>query len=251
MLPVLKILDFEIYTYPLIMGIAWALAYQLTEFLNKKLKFPLVNIKLFFILMFLSSWIGAKIFFLATVETSYQNLMSASSFWFGGGFVFYGGMLCGLLVCILYFKVKKIPYSTLNVLIPGLTLGHAIGRFGCFLAGCCYGEVTDFIINVNMHGDLRHPVQLYEATLLLVLFRTFYFKLKRMMVMNQNINNLWTDYLLFYGLIRFCTEILRGDYIRGHVLGGLSTSQLISLLVVCVVLIYKVYAKMNLQKSLH
>jgi phosphatidylglycerol:prolipoprotein diacylglycerol transferase len=58
-----------------------------------------------------------------------------------GGMVFYGGMIFGLLTVVVYARLAKLPIRNLvDVFAPGLALGLALGRTGCFLAGCCWGD---------------------------------------------------------------------------------------------------------------
>jgi len=59
-----------------------------------------------------------------------------------GGMVFYGGMIFGLLTAIVYARLATLPLRNLiDIFAPGLALGLALGRTGCFLAGCCWGDV--------------------------------------------------------------------------------------------------------------
>lgn len=247
MLPIFTILGHELYSYPLVMGMAWAIAFQLTEHVNKVAGIPIKSLKQYFLLVFLVSWVGAKLFFLLTVnlDTNHVRLevASMSSFWLGGGFVFYGGMLFGLALTVLYFYKKQIPRENINIFIPGLALGHAIGRIGCFLAGCCYGKETEFFLSIYLHGHNRHPVQLYESLLLLILGIVFYFKLAKKFKNNIPSISIWPDYLIGYGVIRFMMEMLRGDKIRGIILGDLSTSQLISTLIILSAVVFKYFTK--------
>jgi phosphatidylglycerol:prolipoprotein diacylglycerol transferase len=60
----------------------------------------------------------------------------------GGGMVFYGGFLFGLLAVVLYARFCRLPLANLlDVFAPGLALGLGIGRIGCFMAGCCWGDL--------------------------------------------------------------------------------------------------------------
>ena len=59
------------------------------------------------------------------------------------GGVFYGGLLAAFAVGLLLVRRYKLPvWKTADMIAPGIALGHIIGRFGCFLAGCCYGKPT-------------------------------------------------------------------------------------------------------------
>lgn len=217
--------SFVLYSYPLFMGLGWGLAYQiLFELLPAS--FTRIRAQVLFWGVFAFAWIGAKVLFLYTVPTQLSlSLIQESSFWLGGGFVFYGGFLGGLLY-LLILKGLKFPVNREIVwsIVPALTLGHAVGRFGCFLAGCCYGKVTEFFWGVHLHGEKRHPTQLLEFFLLLAL-GTYLLKAKR-----KN-SQLIPVYLISYGLIRLFIEALRGDLIRGN-WGWLTPSQWISSLLI-------------------
>lgn len=223
MLPILfQNNSFTLYSYPLLMGLGWGVAYQvLLELLPGS--FTKFRAQILFWGVFVFSWLGAKIFFLYTVPDELSSaLMQASSFWLGGGFVFYGGFLGGL-VFLLILRGLKFPLTVevLWPMVPALTIGHAIGRFGCFLAGCCYGKETDLFWAVTLHGLKRHPTQLIEFSFLLAL-GLYLLKSKRMK------SELIALYLLSYGVLRLLVEMLRGDLIRGS-WGPLTPSQWVSL----------------------
>lgn len=82
-----------------------------------------------------------------------------------------GGMVGGALAVYLTKRRLHITTRLGNHLVPSLCLGIAIGRIGCFLAGCCYGVATKLPWGVDFgDGVLRHPTQLYEAIFMLGLF---------------------------------------------------------------------------------
>jgi phosphatidylglycerol---prolipoprotein diacylglyceryl transferase len=100
-----------------------------------------------------------------------------------------------------------------------LPLGQAVGRLGCFLNGCCLGEPWDGPWAVTMAGAARHPAQLYEAALDLLLAGALWVTRLR----PRPEGNLFRRYLVGYALIRFGLEPLRGD--NGHTLWGLTLVQ--------------------------
>jgi len=226
MYPVLEFLGFKIYSYPLIMGMIWGISYHLALFLLEYKNQKLLKFKFYFIGLFLSSWLGAKVFYLlTTINTNLDQIYISDKFWLGGGFVFYGGLIFGIIFTFLFSKYTKQKISSFKFLIPILCLGHSLGRIGCLLAGCCYGKVTDFALSVHLHGHARHPVQLYEALLLFVLFLVSYRLYKQG-------SRVITFYLGSYSLVRFALEFLRGDKIRGeNIVSFLSTSQTIALII--------------------
>lgn len=216
-----------LYSYPLLMGMAWGAAYYLTVFLLQEYQ---VKVRLFPLLfggIFISAWMGAKVFFLMfSAKEKAMNYLYADKFWLGGGFVFYGGLIFGFGFYLLYsFVLKGIKFKDGIYLLPGLIFGHAIGRIGCFLAGCCYGVQTKVPWSIFMHNEHRHPTQIYEAIGLLIMgaMTLNFIKHKRIHFF------IISFYFISYALLRFFLEFYRGDKIRGILFFHLSTSQWISL----------------------
>ena len=223
MLPILfQNHDLILYSYPLLMGLGWGVAYQV--FFSRVQIRPIYG-QLLFWGIFVSSWIGSKLFFYFTTTTDYKNaLLLEASFWTGGGFVFYGGLLFALVFLGLY-KLLKFPLSVQNLwaMLPALTLGHAIGRIGCFLAGCCYGSETSAWWGIHLHGANRYPTQLIESLGLFII--SFY------LFKSRASQKSFSVYFIGYGILRFGIELLRGDEIRGF-WGSLTPSQWISLFLI-------------------
>ncbi|MBD5603768.1 MAG: prolipoprotein diacylglyceryl transferase [Candidatus Eremiobacteraeota bacterium] len=74
-----------------------------------------------------------------------------------------GGVACGYLAVVYAKHRLGIRRPTGDLFAVALAAGEAVGRFGCFFAGCCYGKVTTLPWGVYEHGALRHPTQLYSA----------------------------------------------------------------------------------------
>lgn len=213
------------YSYPLFMGLGWGIAYQiLFELLPSS--FTRMRAQILFWGIFAFSWLGAKTLFLYTIPQQLSSaLMQESSFWLGGGFVFYGGFLGGLFYLLILRSFKfPLTLETLWAMVPALTIGHAVGRFGCFLAGCCYGKETNLFWGIYLHEAKRHPTQLLEFVLLLTL-GIYLLKSKRPKI------ELVSLYLVSYGVMRLFIESLRGDLIRGN-WGVFTPSQWISLILI-------------------
>jgi phosphatidylglycerol:prolipoprotein diacylglycerol transferase len=86
-----------------------------------------------------------------------------------------GGVACGYLAVIYAKHRLGIKRPTGDLFAVALSAGEAVGRIGCFFAGCCYGKVTTLAWGVYDHGALRHPTQLYSglaaaATLALLVY---------------------------------------------------------------------------------
>ena len=172
-------------------------------------------------------------------EDIFANLQSILNY-FGGGFVFYGGLIGGCLGAVFYaryFHTDAVAIA--QNFIAVIPLFHCFGRIGCFLAGCCYGIPYQGPLSVTFtqalggpNGVGLFPVQLLEAALNLVIF---IFLLRMDGKFQKPLQNFGV-YLLCYGAARFFLEFLRGDTVRGVWI--FSTSQWISLLAILPLGIY-------------
>lgn len=221
-----------LYSYPFLIGIGWGIAYHAGQALIVESgKYNKSSYNIFMFLLFVCSWVGAKLLFLVSSASIQSKLYFSPSFWFGGGFVFYGGLIGGLFFFLLYSRVfKKFPFEYGHYLLPGLCWGHAIGRLGCFLAGCCYGRSTNTFVAVYLHGQHRHPVQLYECFGLGLLGMIIY----RMVRKGFEQSRVLTVYFFGYPALRFILEFYRDDAIRGLWGFGFSPSQWLSLTILLI-----------------
>jgi phosphatidylglycerol:prolipoprotein diacylglycerol transferase len=143
-----------------------------------------------------------------------------------GGLVYYGGFISALICGIVYTRIKNMPVlDTADLVIPFAVLGHAIGRIGCFLNGCCYGKPTDSALGMVFPGSHIRlwPTQIFSAVGLFFIFLILLFMQRRK---RFNGEVFWL-YLILYGVFRFSIEFLRGDLVP--VFYGLTVTQLISL----------------------
>jgi phosphatidylglycerol:prolipoprotein diacylglycerol transferase len=149
--------------------------------------------------------------------------------------VFQTGLLLSLLTAVWYMRSQGLPVlTTADVFAPGLAAGHAIGRIGCFAAGCCWGTVcerpwavtfihpaAEEISGVPLNVPL-HPTQLYEAgaEALIALFLLWY--IRRM----PRPGSVLGAYLMLYSVARFVVEFFRNH--EQSLVAGLSLTQWIS-----------------------
>lgn len=145
------------------------------------------------------------------------------------GSTFYGGLIGGAAVfLVLYFTVaKKICGSLVTehwnsvsgVAACAITIGHAIGRIGCLMAGCCYGKESPYGIYLPAVGAKVIPTQLIESIFLFLLFLALCAVLFR-----TKLNGL-SLYLVAYGIFRFVIEFWRADDRGASIIPALSPSQ--------------------------
>ena len=152
-----------------------------------------------------------------------------------GGLAFQGGLIAGVIAAWFFIKRYKLPFwKTADIIILYVPLGHAIGRIGCFLNGCCYGIPTSLPIGICFPGHLQrlHPTQLYSSIFLLLAF----IALKKIYRRKKIDGTVFFSYLLIFSAGRFFIDFLRGDLYP--VFLGLKTSQLISVVAFLVALVF-------------
>jgi phosphatidylglycerol---prolipoprotein diacylglyceryl transferase len=174
-----------------------------------------------------------------------RNCFAWAAFW-AGGLTYYGGLIAAGTYAWFFLKREKFPFfKAADMAGFAIALGLAWGRMGCFLAGCCFGQVcerpwaavfpkfspawdlhlkTHRIAATATHPLPVHPTQLYESIgslLIAVLAYTVVVPRKRYDGM------VFQFFIVAYGVLRFSLEFLREDD-RGGVL-GISTSQWISI----------------------
>lgn len=142
-----------------------------------------------------------------------------------GGATWYGGLLAAILVSWIYMRWRRIPVLPyLDLAGPGLLVGIAIGRVGCYLNGCCFGAPTTLPWAVACPAPphhLVHPAPLYESLVCLILAAVAWWWWPRRQVDGRII---WFT-LVGYGVWRFGNEFLRGDHDIPRIWGGLTASQ--------------------------
>ena len=186
--------------------------------------------------------LGAKLMLVVVDLPHFREQPSELWSIFQSGGVFYGGLLAAFPVAWWYTKKHRLPgWRTADVLAPGVVIGQAIGRLGCFAAGCCHGKATDVpwavrfkdvyaarTVGTPMDTAL-HPTQLYESLATALIFAFLLWLAPRKKFQGQVV----MAYVTLYAVARFTIEFWRGDSSRGFVFGGLlSTSQFIAIVMV-------------------
>ena len=129
--------------------------------------------------------------------------------------VFHGGFIVALVFAVLYMRRQSLPaFATMDVFAPGIALGQAIGRLGCFAAGCCWGKECNLPWGVRFRSDQAarvplgktlHPAQLYESAADLIIFAILYRGFRR----NRQEGQIMGWYLVLYSTARFFIEFFR------------------------------------------
>lgn len=238
MLPTVTVFGLTVPMYGLLILAGCVLGVLTAVFLPVRRGIPRQDIFFCALFALMGAAVGAKLLYLAV---SLPDIIAAHAgpwtlndfaFLFRHGYVFYGGVLGAVAGVFIYGKAFRFAFWPLaDSLVPSVPLGHAIGRVGCFCAGCCYGKPMEPPWGVYFaassaapHGAALFPVQLLESVLNLVLFAAL-FVYSRKSRADRRVTGL---YIAGYGVARFALEFFRGDGDRGA-LWLFSTSQWISL----------------------
>jgi len=236
--------SFPINTYGVFLALAFLCAILITVRLAVRDGLPREKIYDLSLWILLASLIGSKVLMFWT-EPEYREhpLQLFSLDFLRSGGVFYGGLMGAVLTGYFLMKRYKLPWwKTADACAPGIAIGNFLGRQGCFSAGCCWGKPTTLPWGVKFTevgheitgvptDSYLHPTQLYESFAMLIVFFFLLWLHKRKRFSGQ----VMLLYAVLYAGIRFAIEFVRDDP-RGDILGlttltGLSTSQMISIIV--------------------
>lgn len=226
----------KVYSYGLMLAIGVIAAVFAAERRAEKLGLDSEQIMSLGFWCAVGGFLGAKLLYVITEwKTLFAGGMTFRDIMFG--FVVYGGIIGGIFSGYLYTRVKKLSFlKYFDLVMPSIALAQGFGRIGCFLAGCCYGKKTDawygmefnHSVYAGMYGVKVIPTQLIMSAANFLHFFLLIFLAKRV----KKDGVIAGCYLVCYSIGRFLIEFLRDDP-RGAV-GGLSTSQFISLFIFAV-----------------
>jgi phosphatidylglycerol:prolipoprotein diacylglycerol transferase len=239
-----RIGNFPVTTYGIFLAVGMLLALFVASRLAARDGLPRERIYDLGLWTLVSALVGSKILMFFLDDS--VNVFSLDFLRSGG--VFYGGLIGGFLAVVILVRFYGLSFwKVADAFAPGVALGQAFGRQGCFSAGCCWGKPTNLPWGVHFTelgheytgvpvygpdgGPLHlHPTQLYESFIMLAVFGFLYWLHRRKKFDGQVL----IAYGIIYSIVRFSIEFIRDDP-RGDLWGlttmtGLSTSQLISLL---------------------
>lgn len=226
--------------YGLMLGIAFIICLELSYRRARKYGFPQELIAAVAFWGLLSGLLGARIGYILshTQEFSFGRPLEWIAIWQGGQ-TFFGGLAGGLvgLTVVVYLRRAK-WWEIADLMAPVMALGHAIGRIGCFMRGCCYGKVTEMwcgirfpdhidadsgmIVGSDVYLDHLasgriessaqwslpvHPTQLYSVAALLVISAVLW----RLYDRRTFDGMIAVTYLILYGIWRFAIEFVRTE----------------------------------------
>jgi len=196
--------------------------------------------------IFFGGVVGARIVYVLQNPAEMKSVADLFRVW-RGGIVFYGCIFGGLIGTLIAWSRKPFPFLPMaDAVAPALAWGAGAGRIGCFLNGCCYGEVTQSRCALSFPaGSIPwydhaarglitplascslpvHPTQLYSALAgfgLLLLLLAYHNR-------RRFDGEVMTVFMVGYATTRFGVETLRAD--APAFMLGLTFSQVVSLVV--------------------
>ena len=163
-------------------------------------------------ILILAGIIGSRIMHVILYWEDYSgNLLRVFALW-EGGLAFYGGFILAVICMIIYIRIKKLDFwKYADIVAPGLVIGHAIGRIGCYIAdGGHIGTATTMPWGVMYQGQLVHSTSIYSAVFLFALFGVLMY-LRRKDIYMKIKGLLFLSYVLLYATGRFIIDIFRID----------------------------------------
>ena len=250
-----RIGEFPVTTYGIWLAIGMLVALFVASRLAARDGLPRERIYDLGLWVLIGGLIGSKILMFFVED----NVQVFSLDFLRSGGVYYGGLIGGFLAVAILVRFYKLPFwKVADAFAPALALGQAFGRQGCFAAGCCWGKPTDLFWGVHFSdagheytgvpiygpggSDLfLHPTQLIESFAMLAVFGLLIWLHRRKKFDGQVL----IAYGIIYSIFRFSIEFIRDDP-RGDLFGlttmtGLSTSQLVSLVVAAASIVFMVW----------
>ncbi|MCI5849653.1 MAG: prolipoprotein diacylglyceryl transferase [Lachnospiraceae bacterium] len=220
-----------IHGYGLMIGIGIVLAFIAGTYLAKKKGIDADELFNLTTISVIGGFACAKVLFCIVEWDSFvKNPLGTLG---SSGFVVYGGIIGGILLCALYCKMKKLPFwKYFDTVLPAVAIAQGFGRIGCFLAGCCYGRETDSFVGIAFHNskfapnDVKLiPTQLFSSAGCFIMAAVLFAYSRK----ERKDARTGALYLIMYSIGRSVIEYFRNDY-RGAI-GILSTSQFISIFI--------------------
>lgn len=258
-----RIGDFPVNTYGVLLALGMMLSLFTASRLAARDGLPRERIYDLGLWTLIGALLGSKILMFFTEE----NVQILSLDFLRSGGVFYGGLLGGFFTVVFLVRYYKLNFwKVADAFAPAVAVGQFFGRQGCFSAGCCWGKPTDSALGVHFTEHAHeytgvpiykpdgselflHPTQLYESFAMLIVFGILILIHRKKRFDGQVL----IAYGIIYSIVRFTIEFLRDDP-RGNLFGltdltGLSTSQIISLIVAAGSVLFMIVRLRNVNKK--
>ncbi len=264
----IQIGSFTIYWYAIFILTGAVVTYYVSQYFIKKDGYPHVTLENCFFIVFPAGIIGARIWYVLSSLSEYQdNWLNVFNFRLGG-LAIQGGVTLGVLAGIWYFK-KYYPKMALryamDIVIPNILIAQAIGRWGNFFNQEVYGAclptakfwfLPNFIVEqmsngICLAGYTAVPLFLYESLLNTIGFILITFVLRKFWKKGRHFGDLAALYFIWYGVVRALLEPLRdSEYIM--YIFGIKTSVATSIAFIIFGIVFMILSRrIDLRKNKH
>ncbi|KAA3619590.1 MAG: hypothetical protein DWQ05_02375 [Calditrichaeota bacterium] len=212
MLPVLfEIGQFKVYSFGIMVVLAFGICYLLARREFAKYGIRDAKINQLFAIVAIAGFFGAKMLYL--VENSPAEYLSiGQTLFFKSGFSWYGGFFCAGIFGIYYLSQLQLRLAvSLDILVPLVLLGYAVGRIGCQLAGDGdYGPPSEmpwamaYPAGIIPVFEPVHPTPVYDTLISSLFFIPIWYRKKPMPIGRTTVLS-----LIALGCTRFVTEFFR------------------------------------------
>jgi phosphatidylglycerol:prolipoprotein diacylglycerol transferase len=236
-----------VYSYGLLLATGFLVAFFLIIQKCKKQKVNSQVITDLCIWLLIGGILGGRLLHVAVNLRYYLNDPKEIIMLQHGGLAYQGGLVLAVICGWIFLRKKEIAFLPLaDLLIPYVALAQSIGRVGCFLNGCCYGDITNSIFGMKFPqlAYFVYPTQLYYSLAWLITFII----LNQLYEKRHFVGETFCLYFLFYGLIRFLIDFYRGDLSR--IWAGLTLTQIISLFFVVLSISFYLWFKKNAKERI-
>ncbi len=196
----------KIYTWGLLVGLGFSLAYFWFLYSGQKKGLKIENIVSLALVMFAGGVFGSRFFFLLQEPKAF--LSDVSLLWsLTSGSMFLGGLLGAIFFAWVYIKWAKLDFwPTADLAVLPLCLGIGIGRIGCALINDHAGAATNLPWGILWYdGVVRHPVGIYESLVGFILLIVLFFLRNKF----KTPGSFFSAFLASYSGVRFLLDFTR------------------------------------------
>lgn len=247
----LNIFGLSIPLYGIMITIGIVIAMAIAIWLGKKRGFKSDDYFTLALYVIPLAVLGARTYF-AIFSGANFTFLEFFEIW-NGGLAILGAVIGGAIGVLLYSLIhKKNFFKLADTIAPALLVGQAIGRIGCYFAGCCHGvEITNsalhfFPAGIVIDETWHYATMFWECAWCLLAFAALLLIFKRF----KQTGVALSCYCILYGIGRAIIETFRGDslYLFGS---GLKVSQLLSILLIIagIIALIIIYTKSRKQPS--
>ncbi|WP_457621574.1 prolipoprotein diacylglyceryl transferase [Persephonella sp.] len=216
----IKIGDFVIHTYGLLVALGMIASFYTAIYFGKKEGLNVKNVENLFLFAVLGGLVGARIAYILEHPDEFRSFFDYVAVW-KGGIDWFGAFLGGAVILLILLKKYRFPpLKIADIAGISIAIGHGIGRLGCTAAGCCYGKPVpedsifrpigitfpDHPHTAAPHGFPLYPTQPAEALGNFIIFGILFLLYRKKSFDGQ----IFSVYLILYGVERFLLEFWRG-----------------------------------------